>query len=448
MSNSEKGKAPEKAAKKAPEKAAKKAPEKAAKKSLKEEIEKKIISEKTLDNLSVEAIDGLGPKITAKFEGIGVKTIEDLTKANPFALYAKVKLPVHRFIEYRKKAQRILLLDFDKEILNSLADKDYTIEKAIEEEPKVIEDITGKNRKTVHDFLENVVEITMYLDAITCRANSVAILHRAKPKPVEPPTEPTVPIEEEIEFLGREQMLAYIHANEIERNILDLLRKRARNKADILSHLEAKEIPCTAHKLNEVLDYFVRAELVQMEWFKGNYDVHLFLISDFALFRSPAEKIVAEAKKGLPTKEVADKYLEEITEYFNTYRPNPGDNILLAEDILNPDVFVTVVLLREQSYPFKKFPKGFGEIDMQTIIKALEMDGLVTIIPDETKRDWVLLKTDISIPQYYPEYMIDNIRADMQEKIIKPEAAIKHLDLLEIHYDTFFEIYSKFLKSE
>jgi predicted flap endonuclease-1-like 5' DNA nuclease len=405
----------------------------------------------TLDMLSVLAIDGIGPKIADRMDAVGIKTIYDLMRANPAAMYSKVKVPLHRMMEYRKKADMILALEFASEIIDSLADNGYSIETAIEEDDRILRDLTEKDKDQILNFMENLVQITMFLDVDTCRNYSIAILHKSKeiaPPPAPAPvTPPSAPLEDDyFEFLGKEQLLAYLYSGERESIILNLLRDRARNKNELSIFLEKKELPCTPRELNDIIDFFVRAEVAQLEWFRGNYDVHVFMISDFDIFRSPAPKIVAEAKKNLPSPLVAESYLDKVTDFFEEYVPSHEDKMELAKALLDPDIFVTLTILREKSYPLEKFPKGYGQdrVDMQSIIRKMEKYGIVKIIQDETKKEWVMLFNDVSVPQFYPEYMIENIRADVYNNKIKEDLALRHLDLLEIHYDTFFEIYSKF----
>ncbi|MHA1265326.1 MAG: helix-hairpin-helix domain-containing protein [Candidatus Helarchaeota archaeon] len=399
----------------------------------------------SLDTLSVEAIDGIGPTLTKKLNNLGVYTLADLVRVNPPAVYKAMGLPVHKIMELRKKAQMILSLELDEDIINPLAEKDYTIEELIEEDPIKIRDLVKQPLDDVMEFLDNVVQITLFLDAATCRNNSVKLLHKSK-KVKEAPK--TIEAEyEEVRYLGKEQILAKIFSTELDYTILRLLRERARNKNEIVKLLENKLMKPSLRAVNDVIDLLVQTELVQLEWFEGNFDVHLFLISDFTILRTPAIKIIEEAEKDLPSPEVAEKYLEAVAEYFTDYKPTYEDNLEVAKLLRDPDIFVTLTLLRNRIYPLKKFPKGMGDgVDMLSIIHKMEDAGIVKIIPDETKEEWVMLLTDLRAPQFYPEYMIENIRADAEKKFITPQLAEKHLDLLEMHYDNFYEIYSTFFR--
>lgn len=399
----------------------------------------------TLDKLDVEAIDGVGPTIAEKLGTLDVKTIGDLVSISPAGIYKAVGLPVHKIMELKKKAQMILALELDGDIIDKLAAENYTIEQAIEEDPLKVRDLVRRPQDDVLEFLDGVTQVTMFLDAATCRNNPISLLHKSTVIKEKPKT----PLEEyeEIRYLGKEQILAKIFSTEVDYTILRMLRERARNKTEVQKILENKLMKASLREINEVIDLLVQTELVQLEWFEGNFDVHLFLISDFIVFRTPANTIIEEAEKNLPSPIVAEQYLEAVGEYFGAYTPSYEDSLEAAKFLRDPDIFVTLTLLRSRTYPLKKFPKGLADgVDMLSIIHKLEDAGIIKVIKDETKEEWVMLLTDIRAPQFYPEYMIENIRVDAENKVITPDLASKHLDLLELHYDNFYEIYSTFFK--
>ncbi len=400
----------------------------------------------TLDTLSVESIDGIGPEITEKLSNLEIYTLADLEKVNPAGIYKAIGVPLNKLIELSKKVALILGLDIDDNLIDVLAEKGYTIGQTIEEDPKKIRTITKRRLDDVMEFLENVIQVTLFLDTETYRAKSVIMLRKSENYQRK---DREAGIEyDEIRYLGREQILAKIYSSELGFTIFKLLRERARNKSEILKILEGKLMKPKLSRINEVIDLLVQTELVQMEWFEGNFDVHLFLISDFEIMRTPVTKIIEECQKNRPSPLVAEQYLSLVGKFFDEYKPTSEDNELIAEHLQDSDIFVTLTLLRNRMYPLKKFPKGMGDdaVDMLTIIRKMEEAGIVKIFKDETKEDWVILLTDLRAPQFYPEYMIENIRKDALERKVAPQMATKHLDLLELHYDTFFEIYNKFFR--
>ncbi|MHA1268149.1 MAG: hypothetical protein ACTSPY_00055 [Candidatus Helarchaeota archaeon] len=387
------------------------------------------IAEEILANLNVVAIDGIDKKIAAKLKKVNIITIKDLVLADPFEIVKKVKYPLHKLMEFRKKAQYILELEFNEDIVNTLESQNFTIQQAIEEEPTLLKDLVKQDMYYIKDFLDNVVQVTIFLDAVTCRSNSVGILRKSK-------------LEQE---LSREQILAKIYSSDLEKSILSLLQERSRSKRELQDML-ADTLVHKKLNLHDVLDYFIRAEIVQQDWVKSDPDVHLFLIADFFLTRKPANNIIKSAKDDDPTPLVAKNYLDLSKNFFVSYEPTEEDNQIIAKNLLNSEIYSILKLLREKPYQLNKFPtssdtENEGSTDIKTLISSLEKDGIVKIFRDEQDVDWVLLLTDITAEVFYPEYMIENIRIDHQKKLINNEIAIKHLDLLEHIYDTFYKIF-------
>ncbi|MHA1253742.1 MAG: hypothetical protein ACTSRP_27500 [Candidatus Helarchaeota archaeon] len=356
------------------------------------------ITEKILPNLNVVVIDGIDQKIAAKLKRV-----------------------------FKKKAQYLLELEFNEDIIDLLESKNYTIQQAIEEEPESLKSIVQQDMYYVKKFLENLVQITIFLDANTCRTNSIGILHKSKLEPE----------------LTREQILAKIYNNDLERSILDLLREMPRSKRE-LQELFTDQLVQKKMDIHDILDHFIRAEIVQQDWVENEIEPYFFLIGDFFLTRKPALKIINEAKKDLPTPSVAQEYLASTKEVFSSYEPNSADNSVIAENLLDPKCYWILKILREKPYQLKKLPKRSKDekdTDIKNKIKSLEKDGIVKIIKDENNKEWVLLLTDITAEVFFPEFMIELIRQNQMNKKLNDNVAIKHLDLLEHTYDTFYKIF-------
>ncbi|HUY01217.1 MAG TPA: hypothetical protein VMV49_16775, partial [Candidatus Deferrimicrobium sp.] len=254
-------------------------------KAVKRPPTKKVVSDGTLATLSIAAIDGVGPIIEADLNKVGIETIEQLSDAEPSALYSETKLPLHKFMEYQKKAQQTLGLEFDKDIIDALVAKNYTIEQAIEEAPNELKNITKKDTPQIISFLEKLVEITMFLDAETCRTRSIGILRSSKA----------------YRIISKEQILAIIYDNQVGRAILDILHEKALTKKELFNQLEALLVQTKTKEkdFDYLLDLFIKVEIVQLEWI--NYDLYIFLIADYIMLRRPAEKIYLEAQDGIPS---------------------------------------------------------------------------------------------------------------------------------------------------
>jgi hypothetical protein len=240
---------------------------------------------------------------------------------------------------------------------------------------------------------------------------------------------------ERLKNLTKEQVMAQIYNSEKGRMILEILQEKPRTKKELHNLLEEKTgkfIP----NIDILLSHFVKTDLVRQDWIEGDSDISLFLLSDFIIVRRPVDKLIDDAKKGVPTPYLANRYLEIATSYFSNYSPTEEDNLKIASHMINPDVFDYVVLFRERSYPINKVPRGPGETfdQVKTFLATLEADNIIKIVKDETDVEWIFLLTDITALKFYPEYLIENIRKAVSEDILKKESAIRHLELLEQIY--------------
>lgn len=240
---------------------------------------------------------------------------------------------------------------------------------------------------------------------------------------------------ERLKNLTKEQRLAQIYSSEKGRKILKILQERARSRKELQGILEV-ELGKIISNLEITLDPFIKTDLVKQEWIEGTSDITLFLLSDFTLLRTPAVKLIEEAKKNRPTSELAKKYLEEVKGFFSKYNPSFVDNIKIAHNMMNPDKYDFITLFRERAYPLNKIPKGSGSsfVEISELIKSMEKDHIIKIIKDSENIEWVFLLTDVSVQTFYPEYLIEKIRSDRMEGKLKKEIAIKHLELLEKVY--------------
>ncbi len=138
-----------------------------------------------LAKLDVTVIDGVGDIIASKFKSADVNTVEDLMNCNPFAVYSRVKIPIHKIMEYKNKALLVLRLRFDYEIINSLLEKEYSIQKAMEENPDTLKKVTGQSMDRIVNFLDKLSQLSIYIDTEVCRNKQLNILRKAVIMPEE-----------------------------------------------------------------------------------------------------------------------------------------------------------------------------------------------------------------------------------------------------------------------
>lgn len=240
---------------------------------------------------------------------------------------------------------------------------------------------------------------------------------------------------ERLENLSKEQKYAQIFSGEKTREILNILREKARSKRELQGILE-DNLDRLISNLDIVLDPFIKTDMIRQDWVEGSSDILLFLKSDFVLMRAPPEKIVEQAKDNKPNPQIAKKYLDLEREFFQNYKPTMEDNLTIASIMINPDIYDYIVLFREKPYPLKKIPKGPGESfeSISVLMRRLEQNGIIRVLEDKSGMKWVFLLTDIIAQQFYPEYLIEKIRQDYVEGNIKRDIAVKHLNILENAY--------------
>lgn len=235
--------------------------------------------------------------------------------------------------------------------------------------------------------------------------------------------------------LSKEQRLAQIYTSEKARTILEALQEKALSRRELQGIIEEK-LRKIIPNLEYILDPFIKTGLVMQDWVEGDTDITLFLLTDFAILRSPVAKLVEDARKNLPTPQLATMYLEAVSQFFINYKPNLEDNLKIARSMMNPDNYDYITLFRERAYPVNKIPKGPGESLNQigSFLKAMEDDEILKVIRDEKGTEWVFLLTDVVAHTFYPEYLIEKIRKERMEGKLNKDVAIKHLEFLEQVY--------------
>ncbi|MFX1252098.1 MAG: hypothetical protein ACFFCZ_10880 [Promethearchaeota archaeon] len=141
---------------------------------------KETISKETLGSLDIKAIEGIAEKIASKFKAVGINTIEELKNCNPFLVYRKVGLPLHKVIELKNKALMALQLRFDKEIVEELTKRGFSIQKAIEADPRVLKKIAKQDIERVVNFLDAIAQLSIFISADASRQIKVGSLGGTK----------------------------------------------------------------------------------------------------------------------------------------------------------------------------------------------------------------------------------------------------------------------------
>ncbi|MHA1932221.1 MAG: hypothetical protein ACW96X_06750 [Promethearchaeota archaeon] len=240
---------------------------------------------------------------------------------------------------------------------------------------------------------------------------------------------------ERLKNLTKEQRLAQIYISEKGRTILEMLQEKPLSRKELQGMLGEK-LDRIISNIEITLDPFVKTGLIRQDWVEGDSDISLFLLMDFSFYRTPVTKSIEDARKNLPTPTLATKYIEKVTNFFTNYQPTFEDNLKIAQNMMNPDKYDYITLLRERAYPLNKIPRGPGESlqEVGGFLKNMEDDHIIIVLKDEKETEWVLLFTDVVAHTFYPEYLIEKIRQESMEGKLKKNIAIKHLEFLEETY--------------
>ncbi|KKM99815.1 hypothetical protein LCGC14_1144100, partial [marine sediment metagenome] len=120
--------------------------------------------------------------------------------------------------------------------------------------------------------------------------------------------------------LTKEQKIAQIYNSEKGRTILMTLQERALSRKELQGILEEKLNKIIAN-MDITLDPFIKTGLVKQDWVEEDTDVTLFLLKDFDLLRTPVAKLIDNAKRNLPSPQLATRYLKEVRDFFKNYTP-------------------------------------------------------------------------------------------------------------------------------
>jgi predicted transcriptional regulator len=147
---------------------------------------------------------------------------------------------------------------------------------------------------------------------------------------------------------------------------------------------------------------------------------------------APPERIVTKILKGEIKGEIAEASRIEMTNFFKEYKMSDDATANVAEILSDMDNYDLISRLRndvtDKEELAKQTKKPVGEIEK--LIKKLKKLGVVEEMKNEEGHIVCVLKADPQISLFFPEYMVDNIRARWSSGEVSKEMAVKYLQLL------------------
>jgi len=236
--------------------------------------------------------------------------------------------------------------------------------------------------------------------------------------------------------LDESQKLMMIYLDETKRLLLKRLRDEGSvTKSEVAVWLKDK-YKSGFVDLESVITSFIKANLIKQTSVKGITSESLFMVNDLFLYRVPATEIVKSPQThGLPA-QLAPDYLAECKTFFTNYLPSEEDNIKALDILLDPQVYETVKLLRTAIVTrddLEKLKKK-GVEDIEYVLKRLWEGNFLTVMQDKTGNEYYGLKTDMKIKKFFPEFLMNRIRQDHNDKVKNNQVLLDHLQILQEAY--------------
>jgi hypothetical protein len=232
--------------------------------------------------------------------------------------------------------------------------------------------------------------------------------------------------------LTDEQRVALIISDPVRKTIFRRLMESCTSKLELQEWLE-QELGTPISDIDLLLVPLIKSGIVKKAVVEGITGDCIFLLRDvFAAF-VPPETIMTKILKGEIKGSIARSSKKEITEFFRKREPSEDEPEKVAEIITDLTYYKIISQLRksiaDKEELAKQAEKPASEVGKQ--IKALVKLGIVGELTDSFDNNVYLLKADPQISLFFPEYMIDNVRAKWSSGEISREMAVKYLQLLK-----------------
>ncbi|MHA2399767.1 MAG: hypothetical protein ACXADU_12885, partial [Promethearchaeota archaeon] len=194
--------------------------------------------------------------------------------------------------------------------------------------------------------------------------------------------------------------------------------------------------------LEAILAELVRYELIKVASVKGIPSELIFLTKDIFMLRVPPDTLFKDpVKNGLPI-QFAKPYQDDVQNYFKEYHPTDDDMFKLLDNLIDPEVYETVRLLRTAIVTMKDFEKlrNRGVNDIYSVLKKLYDTNMIKVFKDENGVEYYTLLTDFYMNLIFPKYLLSVIKRSYEQKSKTDKVLVEYLNLLE---DAYIDLKSK-----
>jgi hypothetical protein len=236
--------------------------------------------------------------------------------------------------------------------------------------------------------------------------------------------------------LDEEQRLMMLYFDETKRVVLQRLREEGSVARSEVAVWLKDLYKLGFVDLESVVSSFVKVGIVKQISVKQLAVETLYLCGDIMIYRQPVVNIVRNPiPRGLPA-ELEDDYITECKTLFSSYEPNDEDNLLMVDTLLDPQTYEAVKLMRQAVVTrddLEKLQKK-GVEDLEMVLKRLWDANFLAVMQDPAGNEYYALKSDICIKKVFPEYILNAIRQDYNDKVKNEMVLTEHLAILEDTY--------------
>ena len=242
--------------------------------------------------------------------------------------------------------------------------------------------------------------------------------------------------------LSDEEILAFSYQDEAKRMIIENLREVWVISKSELIILFKDKYPETFVDLEAILSDLIKKGIIKQISVKGLLSELIVLVNDVFMLRVPSIELIENpVKRGLPT-QFKKEYMENVKQFFQNYQPTSEDNLKIVKILSDPQVYLTLRLLRTSIITRQELEKlkVKGVIDPYGALKSLWDNQMITVFRNEMKNEYYALLSDFYIDLIFPKYLLRVIKTSYEQKSIADKALIEYLEILE---DVYYNLKSE-----
>ncbi|MDX1798165.1 MAG: hypothetical protein R3255_05910, partial [Candidatus Lokiarchaeia archaeon] len=239
-----------------------------------------------------------------------------------------------------------------------------------------------------------------------------------------------------------EEILALTYQDDAKRMIIDNLRETgviSKSELDIWFRDKYLE---RFIDVEATISDLLKKGIIKQFSVKGLLSELIAIIYDVFMLRVPPLDLIEDPiNRGLPA-QFKKEYIDIVKKFFRSYIPTNEDNLKIVKLLSDPQVHLTLRLLRSiivSRQDLEKL-KVKGVVDPYSAVKALWDNQLIAVFQDEMKNEYYALLSDFYIDLIFPKYILQIIKTSYEQKSLTDKVLIEYLGTLE---DVYYNLKSE-----